>query len=139
MQKRRMKPVQVLLALADIMFIAVCVANVILPVLHTKNLGLDLFHFIIIIFHVYAALGCHGYVKKISMLEDDVIIYDTTIPLLQVTVVRILELIYHYFRHWKDLNLRNFIILVILDVLYFLILLLDKGKYYYESRAMEEN
>ena len=131
--------IPIFLRLAQVTFAVVMMFNTFLPILKHARIGLCLFNAAVMILWVYGMLNAHGVIKKIAAQDEDGnITYDTTVPLVQVAVVRVIEFAYFIWRKRQLLIYRNFIVLIVLDVLLVLFLLLDKGSYCYESCKEEE-
>lgn len=131
--------VPIFLIMSEAVFFLIIVANVFLPLLQGKQSGLCIANLLVIGFWTYAFLGNIGIVKHIvSQDEDGNIEYDTIVPVIPVTIIRLVEL--GYFMLFKRINFeyKHFMILVILDVLFILFSYIYKGGYYYESRAEED-
>lgn len=131
--------VPVFLRLAQIIFVVLVIINFVLPLRSDHSAGFNVFNFIIIVLWVYALLSSLGFVKKIAKQDEDGIIeYDTTIPIAPVGIVRAIEFGYYMLLKHNVFLYKNFIILVILDITYLILLLIDKSSYCYESCPGEE-
>lgn len=133
-------PVQVFKIFIWIVFIAEIVLNIALSPLSSKKIGINVFSMLELIFYVYALLCAHGVFKIVSEYVDDdtkVIRYETSVPMIQIILVRIAQVLIYLMFKRADIVLKHFVILVITDILFIIVLLLDKSSYYYES--VEEN
>lgn len=125
---------QIFLILSKIIFFGLLIANAILPVVSTKQTGIGFWQIVISFIWTYGFLSSLGLIKKIvSQDEDGKIEYATTIPFLPVGVVRVLQFGWIIWRARSVFLPKNFIVLIALDVVYTVILLLDKSSYCYES------
>lgn len=133
-KKKARKPVQIFLQLSKIVFVLIVVVNLILTV-NTKHVfGFSLFNFIALLIWTYGFISSLGFIKTVASEEEDgSIIYETRLPFLWVAVVRLAQLGYYQFLSKADMNFIYFIILVVLDSLYTILLLIDKSSYYYIS------
>ena len=136
---RRKSNVRVFLLLIRIVYAFMMAANFLLPV--TKGSGviihvLRMFH---IVFWTYGMLGSHGYFKRIvSESEDGEIIYDTPVPIAQVGIVRSMEFLILFIFNRSVFLYKNFLCLLALDILFLVLLLLDKSSGYYVSVKEDE-
>ncbi len=131
--------VPIFLIMSGAVFFLIIIANVFLPLLQGKHSGVCVANLVVLMFWIYTFLGNVGIVKHIvAQDEDGNIEYDTTVPVIQVTVVRLVE--FGYFMLLKRINFeyKHFIALIVLDALYVLFSYIYKGGYYYESRAEED-
>lgn len=131
--------VPIFLRLAQIIFVVLVIINFVLPLRSDRSAGFNVFNFIIVILWVYALLSSLGFVKKIAKQDEDgVIEYDTTIPIAPVGIFRAVEFGYYMLFKHNVFLYKDFIILVILDITYLILLLIDKSSYCYESCPGEE-
>lgn len=133
------RPVPIFLILSTIVFVAVVACNVFLPLLQGRSSGVCIGNLIILGCWTYTLLGSFGIIKHIAVQDEDGNIeYDTTVPVIQVVILRLIEL--GYFMLFKRINFeyKHFIVLVVLDVVYVVLTYVYKGSYYYESRAEED-
>ena len=128
------KSIPILLLISFIIFGCIAVANAILSIAGKSIVKPCFINWIILCIWVYGLLASLGFVKKyLSENEDGVIEYDTPIPFLPVGILRILEYMYYAWLRRMTINYKVFALLIALDVMYTIILLLDKSNNYYVS------
>ena len=124
--------------LATVLYFIMLAVNFVLPVISGATLNIHLFTFIMVILWTVTIISAHGYIKKIVSTSEDSVIYDTILPIVPATLVRIAEFGWFFIRQRQSFRVNIFIADVVLDILFVIILLLDKSHYYYESRKQED-
>lgn len=124
--------------IATVLYFIMLAVNLVLPVLSGATLNIHLFTFVMLIIWTIAIVSAHGYLKKIVSTSEDTIVYDTILPIVPATLVRLVEFGWFFIRQRQSFRINVFIADVALDVLFIIILLLDKSHYYYESRKQED-
>lgn len=123
---------------ATILYFIILAVNLILPVVSGATLNINLFTIIMIVIWTITILSAHGYFKRMISTTDDAIVYDTILPIVPATLVRIIEFGWYFLRQRQSFRINVFVADVVLDIAFVIILLLDKSHYYYESRTQEE-
>lgn len=97
-----------------------------------------IFSFVAILIWTYGMLAHMGYFKyEVGRSEDGNIQYESKIPIVQIGVLRIMQVGYGLLK-LKTTNWVPITILIVCDAIYIIFLLMDKGRYYYESECEEE-
>lgn len=125
--------------IATVFYFILLIINLAIPVLSGSSLNVNIFTFIMIIIWTIAILSEHGIFKKVVSTEDGKIIYDTILPILPPTVVRIVEFGWMFFRHRSEFRVGVFFIDVAIDIIFIIILFFDKMRYYYEAEESESD
>lgn len=125
--------------IATVWYAAIVILNLVVPVLNGTFLNFNLFSVIILIIWTVAILSAHGIIKRLVSTLDDKIVYDTVLPIFLPTLVRLGELAWMYFRHKQSFNKTVFLIEIAADIVFIIILLLDKSRYYYEAEEVIES
>lgn len=121
---------------ATVWYFILIALNLIVPVLDNSRLNFNVFSIIMVVIWTITILSAHGFIKRVASTSDESIIYDTILPIMPVTVIRIIEFGWMFFRHRDTFNKKVFLIEILFDIAFIVILLLDKSNYYYE--AVEE-
>ena len=74
--------------IATVIYFAIVLVNLILPVLSGSILNINLFTVVMLIIWTVAELSSRGYIKKVVSTIDDKIFYDTVLPVVFPTIVR---------------------------------------------------
>lgn len=129
-----MKRLLINLWISRVLCCILCVINLIVPMYPESKVNVSIFQFLLIGFWIYGLLSHLGYFKKQVSFDTDeeLITYETSIPIIQVGLLRIVQFGYYYIAH-VDYNLKVFVVFVIADIIYTVFLLLDKAGYVYES------
>ena len=126
------------LRISTFLCIAIIVCNLFLPLYSNKVVNVNLFEFIIIGLWIFGTISHHGYfLQQTSHNEDGVITYESRLPIVQIGLVRIFQIIYYLIRKVK-ISWVVLLILIALDVIYIAFILLDKSNYYYETKEEDE-
>lgn len=136
---RYTKTILLLTRIATALFAVMMAINFIVPVLSTKTLNVNIFTILMCVCWTFTILSANGFFKKIVSNIDGEIIYDTIIPIMPATLIRLVELGWFYLKHRSDFKIGVFLIDVILDVVFVVILLADKSNYYYMSVEEDED
>lgn len=116
----------------SVFFVVGVILNLFLPVCDEMLFNKQMLQFCLIAVWVYGLLCSKGIIKKIvSENSEGVIEYTTSVPIVQIGVIRIAEVLWFVFRHSGEVIWRNLGILVIVDVVYVALMLADKMNYYY--------
>lgn len=130
------KSLRFMMRMSVVLFIVTLICNIVLPVFG-RFLHPDVFNIVIEVCWTYGMLSSLGYFKKPVLKEGKRVEYETTIPVVPIGMIRVIQLVYHLFLKKSSLSVGLFIALVVIDVIYVFILLLDKSSYYYESVERE--
>lgn len=118
-------------------FVCIAVLNVVLPILG-KYLHPDVFNLLVVAVWLYGFLSSLGYFKRPVVREEQRVEYETSVPIVQIGILRVIQVLYHIPLKHDGINTVVLIVLVCFDVAYVLLLLLDKGSYYYETVEREK-
>lgn len=130
--------IMVFVRIATIWYFVIVALNLIVPLLDGKSLNVNLFSVLMIVIWTVAILSANGFIKRVASKSDESIVYDTILPIMPATIVRIVEFGWMFFRHHATFKPKVFFIEVVFDVIFIVILLLDKTHYYYEAVVEEE-
>lgn len=112
-----MKAMKLRLTLIKSGFMAILILNFFLPIFEPKVMGVvSLFQWILVFVHFIGMLNSTGY-------------FTHWIPLVPWFVVRLLEIAYYTFVSGRDLSWTIFSVVLVVDVLYFILLLETKSNY----------
>lgn len=125
--------------IATVIYFVIVLVNLILPVLSDSVLNFNLFTVVMLIIWTVAELSSRGYIKKVVSTVDDKIVYDTVLPVVFPTIVRLAEFGWFFLRHRSEFRIGVFCADVALDIVFVGILLLDKSHYYYEAVESEDS
>lgn len=128
------QPFQLGIACAVTFFVIAILMNIILPLKAGDGIKIRIWAVIDIVIWIYGFLNAFGYLKQIeSKDEDGKIVYTTNVPIVQVTIFRIAQFAFYFWRYKATMNIISFVILVVLDILITIFLYIDKGTYVFES------
>ena len=128
------KSIPVFALISRIVFVVSAGLNLILSTRSDSMFGLSIWNVACLVVWTYAFLGSLGFIKfVVSEEEDGTIVYDTPFPIIQIGVLRVLQLGFMLWRHKSVFDYKVFIILVVVDALYAAFLLIDKSTNYYLS------
>ena len=130
------KSLRFMMRLSVFMFVITLLLNVIAPI-QNRIFHPDFFNLLVIGFWIYGLLSSLGYFKKPVLKEGNRTEYITAIPIVQIGLVRLVQALWHWFVMHGDIQIGWFIALIVIDIAYIMILLLDKSSYYYESVERE--
>lgn len=84
---------------------------------------------------VYGLLCYLGYVKKVERKEGNRIVYATSVPILQIVAVRVIQFLIGKFLHigMKEIEVVPLFACYLLDIVLLVLAILDSGSYYYEG------
>lgn len=137
--KRYTNSIKLFVKMATVLYVAIFAVNTVLPVLDGDTLNVSLFTVAILILWAVALLSSHGYLKQIEYTDGSRIVYTTILPLFPAAVVRVVEFGWYFFRERSMFRLGVFGIDVFLDVLFVIVILLDKSHYYFEAVEEDQN
>lgn len=88
-----------------------------------------------IVVWIYGGLSYLGYIKKVASKEEGRIVYTTSIPIIQIVVVRVVQFLLGKFLNvgMQTEVLFPFFICCFLDIVLIIFGVMDTGSYYYES------
>ena len=120
--------------IARVLFLIIVVFNFALPLYSTKRFNTFILQFVIEGLWLYGILSQSGYFKiPVSDDLDNTVHYEFNIPFLAVGLLRIVETGYFYLTKRDVMNWKVFLTLVVMDVVFTALLLVDKSHYYFES------
>ena len=125
------------LKLSVVLYVCIALVNTFTSMDKSRLLGFSIFGLIASGIWSLGLLSSLGIIKHVETTEDGKTIYKTSIPIGKIGVLRIAEVFYYVMFHKSTFNLTVFLVTLALDVLYVLILLFDKSRYYYESIDIE--
>lgn len=106
-------------------YMVIVACNLILPVYINSKFGLySLFQWIIIFIDTYALLVAFG-------------IFDQSVPMLQMFFTRLFQIGLHSFILKSHIEWKFFGIILILDVIYIALMVMDRAGYEYEREEIE--
>lgn len=108
------------------------ILNILFPIYEDTFWNHHALQFIIEFFWVYALLCNKGFFKKrIGERENGIIEYSVSVPIVQICVVRILEFLSFIFSHSRKVLWSHYFVLILADIVYIALQLVDKMNYYY--------
>lgn len=125
--------------IATAFYFVLLIVNLVVPVLSESSFNVNIFTIIMMIIWTIAILSEHGIFKRVVSKEDGKIIYDTILPILPPTLIRIIEFGWMFLRHRGTFRIGVFFTDVALDIIFIIILIFDKMRYYYEAEESESN
>lgn len=132
-----MKKLKFNLTLSKVIFTIILICNLVLP-LTGKIMQINVLQFVACGIWAYGLLSHLGYFKtQVSDGSDGIIRYEPNTPIIQISMVRLMEFLYYFLINTGIVNWTVFAVLVVLDVSYIIFLLLDKANYVFEME--EEN
>lgn len=124
--------------LSKILCLLIVACNLILPWKKGVFVQFNIFNIVAAILWVYALISQMGYfLVQVSEDENGHYTYENRIPIVQIVVDRVLEILFYLFFKKGVVDWRFIIALIAMDLIYMLFLLMDKSNYYYESEVME--
>lgn len=134
------KSLKLFLHVSKIIFVILTAINIALPIVKTRAFIIIVCKIIIISVWGYACLSSLGYCKKVISEKDYAgrVRYETSVPFLPIAFLRIFEAFYLFVFRSGEVNWKNLAICIIADVVYLLLLLIDKSRYYYESAEVTD-
>lgn len=135
---RYTKSIKVLQHTATMIFVVLFAVNIVLPVKKDDVINANVFTFATLLLWTVTVLSANGYLKKVDYVHDGKVVYRTFLPVFQVAIVRAIEIGYYFIREREQFRPKVFWIDVVFDVLFVIVLLLDKSRYYYEAVESED-
>lgn len=113
--------------------------NLVLPLYSGQIMKFNLFQLIIVLVWSYGLLSHLGFFKtQVSDGTEGKILYEPNTPIVQIGILRLIELIYFLALKREVFNWKVFILLIVWDVFYIIFLLLDKSRYVFEMEEEDE-
>lgn len=114
------------LKLIAFVYMLIVACNLILPVYINNKFGLySLFQWIIIFIDTYALLVAFG-------------MFDQSVPMLQMFFTRLFQIGLHSFILKSHIEWKFFTIVMVLDVVFIALMVMDRASYEYEREEVEE-
>lgn len=133
-KKKEKHPFQLGLTGAIVFYVIAIIMNLILPLKEGDGVGLRVWAILDIVIWIIGFLNAFGFIKQIeSKDEDGTIIYRTSVPLIPITLLRVAQTIFYYWKYKIVMNVTSLVILCVLDILIAIFLFIDKGTYVFES------
>ena len=128
------------LTFSKIIYTIVVLFNLFVPLFDAKlGVNVNVFQIAVIVIWTYGMLCSLGYFKKVVSKSNGVCKYEISIPIVPLGIVRILEGMFYAFLSEVVINWKMFIACIAVDVIYLLLILMDKSNYYYMSVEEEDN
>ena len=122
-------------------YVVILCVNLFLPLGSDGKIGFSLFQVAACIIHFVGLLAGIGYLLvSTHEFRDGAELFEqrTSLPIMLIGILRVFQFLYYLLLRQGKINWIMFAILIALDVVYVTILLLDKARYGYAKRNVED-
>ena len=117
-----------------IVFTIIAISNLLLPLCNGAWLHPDFFQIGLILVWLYGMLCSLGYFKREVYSDNkDTVQYEIYVPIVPIGFLRVGQALFYVLTK-KNIDLTVLCILIVLDLLYIVLILMDKSNYYYECK-----
>lgn len=123
------------------LYVIILGVNLFMPISSDGKWGFSLFQIAACIIHFIGLLAGIGYlIVSTHEFRDGAELFEqrTSLPIMLIGILRVFQFAYYFMLKQAKINWVRFSVLIVIDVIYVMILLLDKARYGYAKKDAED-